>query len=46
VAEGTSAADAGFRVGYQSASQFSREDARFFGRPPRAAVRELLGRPA
>lgn len=45
VAEGTSAADVGFRVGYQSASQFSREYARFFGRPPRADVRELLGGP-
>lgn len=30
----TSAADAGFRVGYQSASQFSREYARHFGLPP------------
>lgn len=30
----TSAADAGFRVGYQSASQFSREYARYFGKPP------------
>jgi AraC-like DNA-binding protein len=46
VAEGTSAADVAFRVGYQSASQFSREYARFFGRPPRADVRELLGGPA
>jgi AraC-like DNA-binding protein len=30
----TSAADAGFRVGYESASQFSREYARYFGLPP------------
>lgn len=32
--ETSSAADAGFRVGYQSASQFSREYARYFGQPP------------
>jgi AraC-like DNA-binding protein len=30
----TTAADAGFRVGYESASQFSREYARHFGLPP------------
>jgi AraC-like DNA-binding protein len=30
----TTAADAGFRVGYASASQFSREYARYFGMPP------------
>jgi AraC-like DNA-binding protein len=43
VAEATSAADVGFRVGYQSASQFSREYARFFGNAPTrdiARVRE------
>lgn len=43
IAEGTSAADVGFRVGYQSPSQFSREYARFFGRPPLADARELRG---
>ena len=32
--EATSAADAGFRVGYESPSQFSREYARYFGLPP------------
>jgi AraC-like DNA-binding protein len=37
--EGTSAADAGFRVGYESASQFSREYARYFGAPPLRDVR-------
>ncbi|MDB4943282.1 MAG: araC [Labilithrix sp.] len=42
LAEGTSAADVGFRVGYQSPSQFSREYARFFGRPPRADLRDLV----
>lgn len=30
----SSAADAGYRVGYESASQFSREYARYFGQPP------------
>jgi AraC-like DNA-binding protein len=30
----TRAADAAFRVGYESASQFSREYARHFGLPP------------
>lgn len=37
--EGSGAADVGFRVGYQSPSQFSREYARFFGRPPMHDVR-------
>lgn len=32
--ETTSAADAGFRVRYESPSQFSREYARYFGLPP------------
>ena len=33
-AGGLSAADAGYRVGYESPSQFSREYARLFGAPP------------
>jgi len=47
-----SAAAIGFRVGYESASQFSREYARLFGLPPSsdarrmAAPEALLGRPA
>jgi AraC-like DNA-binding protein len=32
--EGLDAASAAFEVGYESASQFNREDKRFFGRPP------------
>jgi AraC-like DNA-binding protein len=35
----TSAADAAFRVGYESASQFSREYARHFGLPPLSDVK-------
>jgi AraC-like DNA-binding protein len=35
----TSAADAGFRVGYESPSQFSREYARLFGLPPISDLR-------
>ncbi|ANY66644.1 AraC family transcriptional regulator [Paenibacillus sp. BIHB 4019] len=34
LSEGLEAADAGFRVGYESPSQFSREYGRMFGRPP------------
>ncbi|MEZ0312508.1 MAG: AraC family transcriptional regulator N-terminal domain-containing protein [Myxococcota bacterium] len=34
LADAGGAGDAGFRVGYQSASQFSREYARYFGHPP------------
>jgi AraC-like DNA-binding protein len=34
LSETDSARDVGFRVGYESASQFSREYARFFGLPP------------
>lgn len=34
VSDGAGAADIGFRVGYQSPSQFSREYARLFGHPP------------
>ena len=35
LAEGLDAAGAGYRVGYESPSQFSREYRRLFGRPPR-----------
>lgn len=35
VAEGLTAAEAGFRVGYDSPSQFSRDHARIYDRPPR-----------
>lgn len=38
VADGLGAADIGFRVGYQSPSQFSREYKRLFGHPPSADV--------
>jgi AraC-like DNA-binding protein len=40
LSESESAAEVSFRVGYQSPSQFSREYARFFGRPPRADTRD------
>jgi AraC-like DNA-binding protein len=33
--EGLDAAEAGFRVGYESPSQFNREYRRLFGAPPR-----------
>jgi AraC-like DNA-binding protein len=35
------AAHAGYRVGYESASQFSREYARMFGQPPKRDVTEV-----
>lgn len=35
----TSAAEAGFAVSYESASQFSREYARYFGLPPLSGAR-------
>ena len=39
--DGLDAASAGFEVGYESASQFSREYNRFFGQPPMRDVRAL-----
>jgi AraC-like DNA-binding protein len=41
--ETVQASDAAFRVGYESPSQFSREYARMFGRPPMLDVQELRG---
>ena len=39
---GLDAASAAFEVGYESATQFSREYSRFFGQPPMRDVRALL----
>jgi AraC-like DNA-binding protein len=39
--DGLDAASAGFEVGYESASQFSREYNRFFGQPPMRDIRTL-----
>jgi AraC-like DNA-binding protein len=39
--DGLDAAEAGFRVGYESPSQFSREYRRMFGAPPRRDVASL-----
>lgn len=41
--EGLDAAAAGHRVGYESASQFSREYRRLFGAPPRTEVQQWRG---
>lgn len=41
--ENIEAAEAGFRVGYESPSQFSREYVRMFGRPPISDIRHLRG---
>ena len=41
MAEGSSAGDAGFAVGYESQSQFSREYRRLFGAPPRQDIERL-----
>lgn len=42
IADRIDAGTAGFRVGYESATQFNREYRRLFGAPPRADVRALL----
>jgi AraC-like DNA-binding protein len=39
--EALNAADAGYRVGYESPTQFSREYARMFGRPPISDVKHM-----
>jgi AraC-like DNA-binding protein len=44
--DGGGAGDVGFRVGYESASQFSREYARFFGLPPASDVKRQRAQPA
>lgn len=44
--EGLDAAAAGYRVGYESPSQFSREYRRLFGRPPRTDLELLRAQPA
>ncbi len=42
IAEGLEASAAGYRVGYESPSQFSREYARMFGLPPIADTRQEM----
>ena len=44
--EGFDAASAGFEVGYESPSQFSREYARLFGAPPKRDVISLRSKAA
>lgn len=41
LSESADAADVAFRVGYESASQFSREYSRMFGSPPKADIKYL-----
>lgn len=41
--ESMQASDAAFQVGYESPSQFSREYARMYGKPPARDVQELHG---
>lgn len=43
--EGVSAGSAGFAVGYESQSQFSREYRRLFGVPPRRDIARLQEAP-
>ncbi len=46
LSEGATASTAGFAVGYESPSQFSREYRRLFGVPPRADIERLHAAPA
>ncbi|WP_211746230.1 AraC family transcriptional regulator [Paenibacillus sp. Marseille-Q4541] len=41
ISEPTDATEVAFRIGYESASQFSREYSRMFGFPPRADIKQL-----
>ena len=45
VADGASVASAAYQVGYESASQFSREYSRTFGTPPKRDVTEIKAMP-
>ncbi len=46
LSEGATASTAGFAVGYESPSQFSREYRRLFGAPPRADIERLHAAPS
>ncbi len=46
IAQALDAASAGFSVGYESPSQFSREYARMFGLPPKKDVEKMKAMPA
>ncbi|MBY9079315.1 helix-turn-helix transcriptional regulator [Paenibacillus sp. HN-1] len=41
LSESAEAAEVAYRVGYESASQFSREYSRMFGSPPKSDVKQL-----
>ena len=45
VTDGVSVATAAYEVGYESASQFSREYSRTFGTPPKRDVTEIKAMP-